>query len=163
MTPFWQNLELLPSSVRHKVREKPRRSPEEYEASREKVKEGLREGDEHKEKEEKVAEVMAYIELNEDELKEKMQGEKLEDTLAEFRSYDLRQWRSMQQAFAQGKFDLSVTASDEGKPKISMQIELPEGNVTEKLQLNPQLQQALTTRALGKPSADSSSGLRKTA
>lgn len=154
MTPFWQNLELLPSSVRHQAREKLARSPKEYEESRAKVKEGLREGDERKEKERGVAEVLFYIEMNEEELKEKMQGEKLEDSLAEFRSFDLKQWRSMQRAFAQGKFDLSVAATGEGKPTISMQIELPEGNVTEKLPLAQALQEALTTRALqSEPSA----------
>jgi len=154
MTPFWQNLELLPSSVRHKAREKPARSPKEYEESRLKVQEGIREGHERKEREQNVAEVLFYIEINEDELKEKMQGEKLEDTLAEFRSFDLKQWRGMQQAFAQGKFDLSVGAAADGKPHISMQIELPEGNVTEKLPLAQSLQNALTTRALqSEPSA----------
>lgn len=154
MSPFWQNLELLPSSVRQKLREKAPRSPEEYEESREKVKEGLREGDEHKEKEKGAAEMMLYIEVNEEELKEKMSKEKLEDTLAEFGSFDLKQLRGMQQAFVQGKFDLSVGTTSEGKPTISMQIELPEGNVSEKLQLAQALQEALTTRALqSEPSA----------
>lgn len=150
MSPFWQNPELLPSSVRQKVREKPARSPEEYEASREKVKEGIREGHERKEKEKNVAEVMLYIEVHEEELKEKMQKEKMEDTIAEMRSYDLRQWRQMQQAFAAGQFDLSVNVTDDGTPQISMQIELPEGNVTDKLALNQKLQDRLIQRAVGK-------------
>lgn len=149
MSPFWQNLELLPSSVRQKLREKAPRTPEEYEESREKVKEGLREGDEHKEREKDAAEVLLYIETNEEELKEKMSKEKLEDTLAEFGSFDLKQLRGMQQAFAQGKFDLSVGTTSEGKPAITMQIELPEGNVTDKLQLAQSLQEALITKAIG--------------
>lgn len=150
MSPFWQNLELLPSSVRQKIREKAPRTPEEYEESREKVKEGLREGDEHKEKEKGLAEVTLYIEVNEEELKEKMSKEKLEDTLAEFGSFDLKQLRGMQQAFAQGKFDLGVSQTSEGKPTITMQMELPEGNVSDKLQLAQSLQGALITKAMGR-------------
>lgn len=147
--PFWQNVELLPSSVRKKAREKPKRSKEAYAESREKVKEGVQEAKESREQNEQTAEVMLYIEMNEEELKEKMKDENLADIAANFSSYDKKQWGQMQQIFGEANFDLSVTKGEDGQPQISMQIDMPEGNVSEKMQLNQQLQDALITRALG--------------
>lgn len=145
--PFWQNLELLPSSAREKARNKPERSSEEYADSREKVKEGVQEAKESREQNESVAEVMLYIEFNEEELKEKMMKENLQDTIGEFSSYDKKQWSQLQQAFGESRFDLVVEKSDAGEPHISMRVDLPEGNVQEKIPLNSGLQEALITRA----------------
>ena len=147
--PFWQNVELLPSASREKAREKPKRSAKEYAKSREKVKEGLQEAKESREQNENTAEVMLYIEMNEEKLKEKMKDENLTDVASGFMSYDKRQWGQMQKAFGEAHFDLSVEKGEDGQPQISIQIDLPEGNVSEKMQLNQQLQDALITRALG--------------
>ena len=147
--PFWQNLELLPSSTREKAQNKPKRSKEEYAESREKVKDGVKEAKESREQNESVAEVMLYIEFNEEELKEKMMKENLQDTVGEFSSYDKKQWSQLQQAFGENRFDLIVEKSDIGEPNISMRIDLPEGNVREKIPLNSSLQEALITRATG--------------
>jgi len=145
--PFWQNVELLPSASREKSRKRPKRSKEEYKKSREKVKEGVREAKEHREQNETVAEVMLYIEMNEEQLKEKMKDENLSDIASGFTSYDQRQWDQLQTIFGEGRFDLSVDKNDEGNPRISMQIDLPEGNVSEKVSLNQSLQDALIARA----------------
>ena len=149
LMPFWQNVEMLPSASREKSREKPKRSAKEYSKDREKVKEGVQEAKESHEENRSVAEVMLYIELNEDELKEKMKNENMADVVSDFSSYDKKQWGQMQQIFGEANFDLSVTKGEDGQPQISMQIDLPEGNVSEKMQLNQQLQDALITRALG--------------
>jgi len=149
MSPFWQNLELLPSSSREKARERTERTPKEYEKSREKVKDNVREAKDQMKNKEHSAEVMLYIELNEEELKEKMKEESFDEIAGEMRSYDARQWAQMQQTFANGRFDLQVETTDEGKPMISMNIEMPEGNVKEKVQLNQSLQEALIARATG--------------
>jgi len=135
--------------TREKVREKPKRSKEAYAKSREKVKEGVQEASEHKEQNKSVAEVMLYIELNEDELKEKMKNENMADVVTDFSSYDQKQWSQMQQVFGEANFDLSVTKGEDGQPQISMTIDLPEGNVSEKMALSQDLQEALVKRALG--------------
>jgi hypothetical protein len=147
MSPFWQNAELLPSAIRDKARETPKRSAQEYAESREKVKQGVREAGEHTKNSKQSAEVMLYIELNEDALKEKIAQEKPEDIIQNIGSYDAKQWGQMQQAFGETHFDLQVETTDEGKPQIAIQIELPDGNVSEKLQLNQSLQDALITKA----------------
>jgi len=147
--PFWQNLDLLPSSVRESAREKPKRSPKEYAEGRERFQEQLKEATEKTKLNEASAEVLLYIELNEEELKERMQKENLQDLTQEFRSYDARQWGQLQHTFGTGQFDLAVEQTHEGHPKISMTIDLPEGNVQEKLQLNQSLQEALIARATG--------------
>ena len=147
--PFWQNLDLLPSSTREHARERPKRSATEYAESREKVQEGLKEATEKSKLNEVSAEVLLYIELNEEELKEKMQKENLQDLTQEFRSYDAKQWDQLRIAFGQGDFDLGVDQSHEGHPQITMTIDLPEGNVQENLQLNQSLQDALIARATG--------------
>ena len=147
--PFWQNVEMLPSASRDKSREKPRRSAKEYAKGREKVKEVIQEAKESHEENRSVAEVMLYIELNEDELKEKMKDENLGDLVADFSSYDKRQLGQMQQVFGEAYFDLSVDKGENGQPQISMQIDLPEGNVSEIMQLNQPLQDALIARTLG--------------
>ena len=147
MSPFWQNLELLPSASREKARESVKRTPKEYKESRKKVKENVKEADDRMRNKEHSAEVMLYIEFNEKELKEKMKEESFDEVAKQFSSYDSRQWSQMQQAFGEGKFDLQVETTDEGKPTISMNVDLPEGNVAEKVQLNQSLQEALITRA----------------
>ena len=146
MSPFWQNLELLPSAVREKAR-KPERTKEEYAEGREKFQEGLRESEDRMKNKEITAEVMLYIEFNEEELKEKMAKEKPEDVVKSLFSYDSKQWGDLSQAFADRHFDLQVEAQDDGTPVISATVTLPEGNVTEKMQLNQSLQEALITRA----------------
>jgi len=147
MSPFWQNLEHLPSASREKAREKNKRTPKEYEKSRNKVKENVKEADDRMKNKEHSAEVMLYIEMNEEDLKEKMKEESFDEVTKEFGSYDARQWAQMQKTFAEGQFDLQVETTDEGKPKISMNIDMPEGNVAEKIQLNQSLQDALITKA----------------
>ena len=109
----------------------------------------MQEAKESHEQNETMAEVMLYIEINEDELKEKMKDENLSDVITDFASYDQRQWNHMKQAFGEANFDLCVDKSDKGQPRISMQIDLPEGNVSEKIPLHKDLQEALITRALG--------------
>ena len=148
--PFWSNVDHLPAMVRDKVREKPKRSAKEYEKSRLKVHENVREAKKLRKQNENLAEVMLYVEVNEEELKEKMKEENLQDVSSEIRSYDARQWSQLQQAFAEGHFDISVDKDDANQPQISMTIDQPEGNVAEKMQLNQSLQDALITRALGK-------------
>ncbi len=148
--PFWQNLDLLPASIRERARERPKRSAKEYAKSREKFKEGLKEATEKSKLNEVSAEVLLYIELNEEELKEKMQKENLQDLVQEFHKYDAKQWGQLQAVFGKGQFDLQVNQTHEGHPQISMTIDLPEGNVQEKLQLNQALQEALIARATGK-------------
>jgi hypothetical protein len=147
--PFWQNLELLPSATREKSREAPKRSREEYKKSREKFQEGLRESNERMKNTEITAEVMLYIELNEEELKQKMIQERPEDVIQAIGSYDAKQWGQLKQTFAEAQFDLQVEATDEGHPSISMQIDFPEGNVSEKIPLNESLQEALIAKASG--------------
>ena len=143
------NLDIYSSSRRfEKRRERMKRSPREYAKSREKVKDNVREVDEHMEKNEKTAEVMLYIEMNEDKIKEKMLKESLRSSIGEFSSYDKKQWGQMQLAFSQGKFDLSVDTTHDNKPRISMQIALPEGKVSEKLPLTQSLQEDLMAQAL---------------
>lgn len=147
MSPFWQNLDMLPSSTREKAREKKERSPEEYAEGREKVQEQVQQAKEHMKLNDVAADVLYYIEMNEEELKEKMQKESLQDVAKDFSSYDARQWRQMQQAFQQGQFDLAVTQTDDGRPAVSMTMTLPEGNVQEKVQIAQSLQEALVTAA----------------
>jgi len=147
--PFWQNLDLLPSSERQSAHERPKRSAGEYAQSREMFQEGLKEATEKSKLNEVSAEVLMYIELNETELKEKMQKENLQDLSQEFRSYDAKQWDQLRLAFDKGQFDLSVDQTHEGHPQISMTIDLPEGNVKEKVQLNQSLQEALIAKATG--------------
>jgi len=148
--PFWQNVELLPSSTREKVRKRPKKTPKEYAKGRRKVKESVREAEQKREQNENAAEVMLYIELHEEELKEKMKDENLSDVVADFGSYDTHKKNQMMQAFGEARFDLSVDKAEDGNPRISMQMELPEGKVSEKLQLNQALQDALIARAVGK-------------
>jgi hypothetical protein len=148
--PFWNNVDLLPAQVREKAKEEPKKSAKAYAKGREKFKEGLRESEDRVKNKKEAADVMLYIELNEEELKEKMSDEKPEDIVKKIGSYDAKQWGQMQQAFGESRFDLSVDTDDQGKPIISMQVELPEGNVSEKMQLTQGLQDALVARALGK-------------
>ncbi len=145
--PFWQNLDLLPSMVREKAKEDRERSAEEYAESREKVKEGVKDAKERSKLSDVAAEVLFYIEMEEEELKEKFQEEDLKDVVQDFGSYDSKQWGQLQQAFGEGRFDLQVEQAEEGHPTISMNVEMPEGNVTEKVQLNQSLQEALIMKA----------------
>ena len=147
MSPFWQNLDLLPSMVREKAKEKPKRSAKEYAEGREKFQEGLKEAKERSRLSDVAAEVLFYIEMEEEELKEKFQEEDLKDIVQDFGSYDAKQWGQMQQTFGEGRFDLQVEQSEDGHPTISMNVDMPEGNVAEKVQLNQSLQDALITKA----------------
>lgn len=147
MSPFWQNLDLLPSMMREKAKERPKRSADEYAKSREQFQEGLKEAKNRSKLSDIAAEVLFYIEMEEEELKEKFQEEDLKDVVQDFGSYDSKQWGQLQQAFGEGRFDLQVEQAKEGHPTISMNVEMPEGNVAEKVQLNQSLQEALIAKA----------------
>lgn len=149
MTPFWSNPDLLPSMIREKARETPKRSEEQYAETRERVQKGVREAEKHMKLNDVAADVLLYIEMNEEKLNEKLKDESLQDVAKDFQSYDARQWGQLQQAFGAGKFDLQVVQAKDGQPQIAMNITLPEGNVKETVQLNQSLQDALIQAATG--------------
>jgi hypothetical protein len=148
MTPFWSNPDLLPSMIREKARETPKRSEEQYAETRERVQKGVREAEKHMKLNDVAADVLLYIEMNEEKLNEKLKDESLQDVAKDFQSYDAKQWGQLQQAFGAGKFDLHVTQAEKGHPIITMTVTLPEGNVQETMQLNQSLQDALVKRAV---------------
>ena len=143
-------LDILPSLERQKIRERPERSREEYAESREKVKKQRERTQEEREKNERTADVLFYIENCGDDVKEKLAAEKLEKVAGNLQNYDAKQWGQMQQAFVQRHFALKVDTTGDGQPQISAVIDLPEGNVREKLPLVSALQQALIAKAVGK-------------
>ncbi|MEK7137513.1 MAG: hypothetical protein AAB853_04490 [Patescibacteria group bacterium] len=146
MDPSW--IDILPSLERQKIRERPKRTREEYAEGREKVRKQHERIREDREKNERTAEVLLYIETYEETLKEKLAAEKLENVAGMLQNYDAKQWGQMQKAFSQHQFDLSVATDNSGEPHISMTIDLPEGNAKETLPLAPKLQEALIARAM---------------
>ena len=135
------NLDLSPSSERFREREKRKKKhPKEYaEDRKERVGDQVEKVAEDQERNREISELLILLREHEEEFKEKL-GNDLENVTGMMQNYDARQWSEMKQAFGEGKFDLSIDATSEGKTQISVGIDLPEGNVHEKVPLTPSKQ-----------------------
>src|SRR3989338_11187961 len=101
---------------------------------------------EDQERNKQTSEILFFVEAHEEELKKKL-GFDLEKATGALQNYDARQWDDMTQLFKEGKFDLAVDSTEKGEPQISVRIDLPEGNVQEKIPLSPSKQQEIITLA----------------
>jgi len=134
------NLEYLSGREREKRLKKRMRSSKEYaEERKERVGDQVEKVAEDQERNREISELLIFLREHEEELKEKL-GNDLENVTGMMQNYDARQWSEMQQAFGEGKFDLSIDATSEGKTQISVGIDLPEGTVQEKIPLTPSKQ-----------------------
>lgn len=138
------NLDLQPASDRFRKRlERLKQNPQEYAAEREKrVGDQVEKVTEDQERNKVASEILFFVEAHEEELKKKLGGD-LEKATGALQNYDARQWDDMTQLFKQGKFDLAVDSTEKGEPQISVRIDLPEGNVQEKIPLSLSKQQEI--------------------
>ena len=143
-----RNLDLMSSSEREKKRAKQKRSPEKYRESREKVQEQYEALSEDKEQREQASEVLMFIEMNEEKLKDELAAFEAESVLKDTQSYHDQQWARIAQAFHEKDFDVVVDRSEKGHPKIDLQFDLAEGNISEKIPLKQTLQESLQGQAL---------------
>src|SRR3990167_8073718 len=138
------NLDIQPSSDRFRKRlERMKKNPKEYAAERkERVGDQVEKVTEDQERNKQASEILFFVEAHEEELKKKLGGD-LEKATGALQNYDARQWDDMTQLFKQGKFDLAVDSTEKGEPQISVRIDLPEGNVQEKIPLTASTQKEL--------------------
>ncbi len=155
------NLDIQPSSDRFRKRlERMKKHPKEYAKERQKrVGDQVEKIGEDQERNREASELLILLREHEEELKEQL-GADLEKATGALQSYDAKQWEDLQQFFSEGKFDLFAEPTDEGKPQISVRIELPEGNVQEKIPLTPSKQQEILAMA---PPKQNNQGRRKAA
>ena len=142
------NLEHLSAIERSKeLAKRAKKSPEKYaEERKERVGDQVEKVTEDQERNKQASEILFFVEAHEEELKKKLGGD-LEKATGALQNYDARQWDDMTQLFKQGKFDLAVDSTEKGEPQISVRIDLPEGNVQEKIPLSLSKQQDIIALA----------------
>jgi DNA-binding ferritin-like protein (Dps family) len=138
------NLDLSPSSERFRKRmERMKKHPKEYAAERkERVGDQVEKVREDQERNRDLSDILLFVEEHEEELKD-MLGADLENVTGSMQNYDAKQWGEMKQLFGAGQFDLVVEASPQNEPRVSVRIDLPEGNVQEKIPLTPSKQKEI--------------------
>ena len=148
------NLDILPSSERFRQRhERMKRGPKEYAEQRaERVGDQVGNIAEDMERNEELSELLIALHEEETTLKEQLGGD-LENCTGALQNYDAKQWEDLLKAFTQGRYTFTVETGKNGKPEIGLALDLPEGNVKEKIPLTQTVQEAIASHARGQGSA----------